>query len=164
MKTCTYPVVVHGDGSAQMCQNICEGRTEFCSTHNRQLRKESENTKREAEKRANLIAKAALKNQVPRKTPNKVSPKREEENKAYSELRGIFLMNHPYCEIKANEFCAQSATTVHHSAGRVGVLFLDVTKWKGACMNCHSYCEQHPKEAKERGWSSSRLEKEKPLI
>lgn len=143
-------------------QPECENYTarpdgDWCESCRRLNAKESENTKRQHEKKKRMVEQAKVKSQQPRKLPNKVSLKREEENKAYSELRGIFLMNHPYCEIKANEFCTQSATTVHHSAGRVGVLFLDVTKWKGACMNCHSYCEQHPKEAKEKGWSESRL-------
>lgn len=151
--TCKYPD----------CENWARRSDgDFCSSHEDTLRKEAETSRKQSEKREQLLKKAKEKSQQPRQKINKVSPKREEENKAYTQLRGIFLMNHPYCEIQANEFCSKSATTVHHTAGRIGELFLDVSKWKGACMSCHQYAHDHPKEAIEKGWSESRLAKQEP--
>lgn len=139
------------------CGERCEGNTCYCASHGRQLRKEVADEKKQADKRKQQIAKQAERNKLPRKPPNKVSAKREEENIDYKLLRQKFLMENPACMIHANNYCTVFATTVHHSAGRIGKLFLDVSKWKGACMNCHEYCEHHPKEAKEKGWSESRL-------
>lgn len=130
---------------------------DFCSHHERQERKQETESKKQLEKRNSLLQKAKEKNVVPRKMPKKVSEKRKEENIEYKILRDEFLVQNPMCMIHANEYCTTFATTVHHSAGRVGVLFLDVTKWKGACMSCHQYAHDHPLEAMQKGWSESRL-------
>lgn len=151
MKTCTWGFI---QGTDEPCGEVCEGRTEFCATHNRQLRKESENTKREAEKRANLIAKAALKNQVPRKLPNKVSPKREELNKEYKILREKFLKDHPNCELKLQP-CTQTSTQVHHTASgwNKATNLNNVKTWKASCDNCNQFLHDKlsAKKARELG-------------
>lgn len=53
------------------CGNITEGRTNFCSSHNRQLRKESENERKQSEKRALQLQKAREKSKEPRKKISK---------------------------------------------------------------------------------------------
>lgn len=91
----------------------------------------------------------------PPKPVNKVSKKKKQEDKEYSRLRNIYLESSPYCEAKLPG-CAGVAGEVHHRAGR-GLSYLDVSTWIGLCRSCHSYIELHPIEAKELGFSVSRL-------
>lgn len=132
---------------------------DFCSHHERLERKESENTKREAEKRAKMIEKAKKKNQEPRKLPNKVSPKREELNKEYFKLVEQFKKDNPNCNARINNYCTGKTDDPHHSRGR-GVYLLDVSTWIPVCRSCHNYIEQHPSDAMKRGLSFSRLAKD----
>lgn len=142
--------------------DLCESWTarpdgDYCESHRRAIAKGEEEAHRHAEKRSAQIERQKQKRQEPRKMPNKVSEKRKEENAEYKILRDKFLMENPMCYIHANEYCTTFATTIHHSAGRIGALFLDVKKWKGACMSCHQYAHDHPLEAFQKGWSESRL-------
>lgn len=90
----------------------------------------------------------------------KLSKKRAKENRQYLKLREKFLADNPICQIKVPGICRHEATTVHHSMGRMGLLLIDVRYFKGACLPCHCYVEEHPAEAKEKGWSVSRLSNE----
>lgn len=137
---------------------------DYCSYHERAERKEKELTQKQSDKRKALIEKQREKSKIARPKVNKVSVKRRHDSADYEIVRMGFLVTYPECQIKANEFCTNTATDIHHMAGRTGDLFLDITKWKSSCRSCHNYAHDHPKEAKEKGWSLSRLQTVKQTI
>lgn len=94
--------------------------------------------------------KAALK----KSTPKKISDKEKERQKKFKPIRAKFIKEHPYCCM-----CGKKATEVHHGRGKVGKLLLDARWFKSMCADHHRWAELHPKEAKEKGVSFSRLEK-----
>lgn len=53
------------------CGEMCEGFTHFCGSHNRQLRREATEERKQSEKRAQLISKQKAKSKQPRKTISK---------------------------------------------------------------------------------------------
>jgi hypothetical protein len=135
------------------CGKICEGDSDYCGTHRRLSRKLKDDSDKEKEKRNQLIEKAKLKQKIARPQSKKVSDKRAEDNKKYAILREQFL-NGKWCAYHGHG-CIP--TTVHHSKGRVGELFLDVRYWVPLCLQAHEWVERNPKEAKEKGLSYSRL-------
>ncbi len=90
------------------------------------------------------------------KSISPVSKKRQGEMDKYGKLREAFLVAKPRCEAKLVG-CTGVATDVHHKAGRVGDNYLKIGTWLAVCRSCHSYIETHPEEAKELGFSKSRL-------
>lgn len=94
----------------------------------------------------------------PPKPVNKVSKKKKQEDQEYSRLRNIYLESSPYCEAKLPG-CAGVASEIHHKAGR-GLSYLEISTWIGLCRSCHQWIELHPIEAKELGFSVSRLNEE----
>jgi len=89
------------------------------------------------------------------------SSKRAKQNAVYSVMRVKFLKDHPMCHAHLDAKCTKIATEVHHKAGRVEDLLLDMRYWLPACHSCHSWIEMHPEEAKEMGLSTDRLNLEK---
>jgi hypothetical protein len=90
------------------------------------------------------------------KTPLKgKSDKRDVLDQLYSKVRKDFLIKNPYCRAKL-QGCSAIATDVHHKKGR-GLYYLDQNTWLPLCRACHQWIELHPKEAKELGFSDSRL-------
>jgi hypothetical protein len=85
------------------------------------------------------------------------SPKRQKEEKIYSEKRKLFLNARSMCEAHIIGICTQYATDVHHMAGRSGSLYLDEKYWLPVCRSCHTWIETHPKEARESGFSINKL-------
>ena len=85
------------------------------------------------------------------------SVKRIAENLLYLKQRSIFLDQHPMCEAHLPNICTNLSTDVHHVAGRMGELFLDINNWKALCRACHSWVELHKQEAMELGLSKSKL-------
>jgi hypothetical protein len=85
-----------------------------------------------------------------------VSKKRQGEMDKYSKLREAFLFAKPQCEAYLVG-CTRTSTEVHHKAGRVGENYLKIGTWLAVCRNCHQWIEEHPEEAKELGFSESRL-------
>lgn len=75
----------------------------------------------------------------------------------YTDLRAIFLKDHPLCQANLTS-CTKIATDVHHMKGR-GKFLLDVLTWLSVCRNCHHWIEEHPEEAKQLNLSQSRLNK-----
>lgn len=138
------------------CGNITEGRTNFCSSHNRQLRRESENERKGAEKRALQIQKAREKSKEPRKKISKVSDKQKELNAEYKILADEYKRTHPNCEAKINGYCTGATEDVHHSRGH-GKYFLDVTTFIAVCRSCHIWIGDNHKEAEAKGLVFSRL-------
>lgn len=96
--------------------------------------------------------------QMKRKAVKKISDKMLKKVDKYKVMRISFLKENPICFAKLHG-CTKEATDVHHTAGRTGDLFLDYSTWIGVCRNCHTWIELHPAEAKELGFSSSRLSK-----
>ena len=98
----------------------------------------------------------------------KVSTKQAKRNTLYSKQRIEFLAENPKCAMKVDSRCLGNANTVQHTKGRVGYadqwardndiwLINDVRFFLPACWPCHSYAEEHPNEAKEKGWAITRL-------
>lgn len=153
MKRCNGIIDI-SSGAASRCENHCEGNTDYCASHNRANRKSEERYRANQEKRAQLKEKVKIKNNQPRPKVNKVSPKRKEENKLYSELRPIFLLEHPDCELKLIG-CEGASVEVHHTeSGSNKAKSLNiVSTWKAACGHCHRYLHDKlsAKEARELG-------------
>lgn len=85
------------------------------------------------------------------------SRKKQEEDREYSVLRKGFLYYHQHCQAQLQNICTRHATDVHHKAGRIGKNYLDVRTWLAVCRSCHMWIEEHPKEAKELGYSQSKI-------
>jgi hypothetical protein len=87
-----------------------------------------------------------------------ISKKKKEEISTYNKLRDAFLFIKPNCEAKLMG-CTGKSSDIHHMRGR-GEYMLKIGTWLSVCRSCHSYIELHPLEAKELGFSKSRLNKE----
>ena len=85
------------------------------------------------------------------------SRKKKEQDKEYSVLRKDFLYYHHNCQAQLQNICTRHATDVHHKAGRIGKNYLDVNTWLAVCRSCHTWIEEHPKEARELGYSQSKI-------
>jgi len=90
------------------------------------------------------------------KSISPVSKKRRGEMDEYARLRDAFLTAKPRCEAKLVG-CTGVSTEIHHKAGRVGDKYLRIGTWLAVCRNCHTWIEINPAEAKELGFSESRL-------
>ena len=88
----------------------------------------------------------------------KVSKKQSANLRQYKKVREAYLESNPNCEAKLNG-CTFESTEIHHKKGRIGNLLQDDTYFLAVCRNCHHYIELNPIEAKEKGFSLSRLEK-----
>jgi hypothetical protein len=74
----------------------------------------------------------------------------------YSKKRLAFLALYNNCQAKLVG-CTGKATDVHHKAGRVSENYLNIQTWLAVCRQCHTWIETNPLEAKELGFSESRL-------
>jgi hypothetical protein len=89
----------------------------------------------------------------------KVSKALAKEREIYARLRQKFLLN-KWCALHGRN-CIP--TEIHHAAGREGVnekgtpRLLDVENFIPLCSEAHRYIEEHPKWAKENGFSESRI-------
>lgn len=88
-----------------------------------------------------------------------VSESRKLDNKLYKQARKEYLANHPYCErcLELNTYFFGRSNQIHHRKGRVGSLLFNNKFFMACCDDCHKYIEANPIEAKEKGWSISRL-------
>jgi hypothetical protein len=98
----------------------------------------------------------------------RVSKKQGKRERLYSKQRVEFLEDNPDCAMMVDDRCEGRANTVQHTKGRKGYadqwardndiwLINDVRFFLPACWPCHKYAEEHPNEAKEKGWAVSRL-------
>ena len=93
------------------------------------------------------------------KTPLKgKSDKRAVLDQLYSVSRQRFLSRNPFCQARL-EGCTAHASDIHHKEGR-SKKYLDVLTWLPVCRTCHQWIELHPIEAKELGYSKSRIQDE----
>lgn len=145
-------------------QPECESYTarpdgDWCESCRRKNAKESEDEKKQLQKKALLIAKQVVKNKVPRDSPNKISAKRHELNKEYFKLVEKFKKDNPKCHARINDYCTDSTDDPHHSKGR-GVYLLDVSTWIPVCRSCHIWIGSNHAAAIEKGLIFSRLAKQ----
>ena len=85
-----------------------------------------------------------------------VSKKESARKGKYEAKRRPYLEKHPRCEVNAVPECTRVSVDVHHMKGKIGDLLLDERWWMPTCRFCHGYIEDHPAEARQRGWSKSR--------
>jgi hypothetical protein len=90
------------------------------------------------------------------KSISPVSKKRQVEMDEYSKKRLAFLALYNNCQAKLVG-CTGKATDVHHKAGRIAESYLNIQTWLAVCRQCHTWIETNPLEAKELGFSESRL-------
>jgi len=102
--------------------------------------------------------KAAMDAGKPLKPRAKIKPKSAKQSKLdiiYSQLRKIFLTDHPVCQANLAG-CTHEATDVHHKKGR-GKWYLVIKTWMPLCRSCHKWIEEHPIEATELGYRESKI-------
>lgn len=121
-----------------------------CATHNRIVRKQLTDSRKQADKRKMLLSK-------PKKIyakPNKVSDKRKVLNEEYSVLREQFLKDNPDCQIKLIG-CDGVSTDVHHKASGTNKVanLNNVKTWLSVCRHCHHkiHVTFSAMEAREKG-------------
>ncbi len=133
----------------ELCENYTEGSTQFCATHNAELRK--------AERMAKKVKIV--------KPIRKVSAQRSSQMFSYSANKAAFLKGKK-CPIYPMEPC----TSLHHMAGRTGYIdewatekgitaTMDERYWLACSVRGHERIELNPQWAKEKGYSVSRLTK-----
>ena len=105
-------------------------------------------------KRHNITA-VATKKEIKPIAPR--SPKRAKQEREYLKIRKDFLYYHPLCQANIPSTCKTHSTDVHHKKGRIGQLLTDETKFLSVCRPCHDWIETHPKEAKDLGFSISKI-------
>lgn len=101
------------------------------------------NSRRPSIKRTDKVWKA---NTIGRK-----SEREKQRQKRYKELRYTYLKEHHICE----SCTCKRATEIHHKKGRIGDALYN--HFLAVCHECHEWIENNPKEAKELGYSISRL-------
>lgn len=95
----------------------------------------------------------------PKKPIKKVSDVRRKELQVYARIREQILMNN-WCAYHGRP-CIP--TQLHHVKGRTGVnekgepMLTDPRYLLPVCDEAHRWIEEHPREAKEQGYSESRL-------
>lgn len=77
-------------------------------------------------------------------------------NSEYSKLRKVFFDKHPMCQAKIHN-CSLKSTDVHHMKGR-GKYHLDTSTWLSVCRSCHNWIENNPEDAKDLGFSMTRVD------
>jgi hypothetical protein len=85
------------------------------------------------------------------------STKRAKQEREYLKIRRSLLLSSPACQAHLPNICTGQATDVHHMKGRIGPLLTDPEHFLLVCRSCHQWIELHPKEAKELGFSKTRI-------
>jgi len=86
------------------------------------------------------------------------SPKRAKQEGEYSKEAKAFKEEHPFCQACLPGICTGKTHDVHHKAGRVADLLLDQEYWLAVCRQCHEWIETHPIEARDLGYSVSKIQ------
>lgn len=87
-----------------------------------------------------------------RKRIRRMSKKRQKSSRIYNEMAKAFLIANPKCQVK---LCFRRSTQVHHTRGRHGTNYLDMTTWLATCNSCHDDIHRHPAWAKKQGYLHS---------
>ena len=117
------------------CFNPPENRdTGLCSSCARAERKRIDNEKKEQARRK---AKLSTPKKIYAK-PNRVSDKRKVQNAVYYELKSVFLLEHPECELRLIG-CENFSVDVHHlaSGSNKATNLNNTNTWKASCRHCH---------------------------
>jgi hypothetical protein len=85
-----------------------------------------------------------------------VSTKMQATLDVYGKRRAAYLIIHSTCQAGLVD-CTGQAKEIHHKAGKIGELYTKISNFLAVCRNCHNYIENNPEEAKELGFSQSRL-------
>lgn len=88
----------------------------------------------------------------------KQSDKRKDQQKEYRKIVKEMLKENPNCEIKELG-CEGKASGLHHMKKRTPATLLDKQFLKRACNSCNLWCELHPMESIEMGYSISKFKK-----
>lgn len=139
MKTCTF------NEGEERCENMVEGRTEYCASHGLMIRKE---------------ARQALKVKTV-KPIRKQNAKRAAEHREYIDKKTKYLEIFPICQAKG---CSKPSTDLHHMQGRQGKKLTDDTLFLALCRDHHEYYTEHSAEAIADGISLLRSVTEKHII
>lgn len=138
--------------SYERCENLVEGRTRYCASHNAMMRK---------------IARDLIKKEQQKKIPKakktkfgywfgkRISKKRADALKAYRKRRQWFLSQNPHCAVKLHD-CKYIASQVHHQLGREGDLLNNEPYWLPICDPCHRFITTHSNWAIINGFSIRR--------
>lgn len=94
-------------------------------------------------------------NQLKRAPLSPKSSKKAKEDTVYTKLRRDYLTINPICQAKIPG-CTGVATDIHHKKGR-GQYYLITTTWMSACRQCHEWIETNPAEAKDLGFTITRI-------
>lgn len=120
------------------CENYREGSTDYCSSCNRQARKEAQELMKEAKVKKPIKA---------------VADKRAKQLQQYSKLKAQYIAIHQICEVVG---CNAQAVDIHHQRSRTNENLLDTNYWMAICRQHHIYYTEHSKEAIEKGYSYER--------
>lgn len=131
MKTCSWPE------DELPCNNLCEGNTDYCGSHNFLLRK-----------RAKQAAKVKVVTPV-----KKITAKRAKQNSEYLVMREQFLEQYPICQVKD---CQNIATEIHHMQGKANDLLTNPENFMAICNDHHKHFTEHSAEAIKNGYSKLR--------
>jgi hypothetical protein len=126
------------DGTEDRCGQLVEGNTEYCATHNKEIRK---------------AAKKPIK-KIPEKIARR-TPQRAAEEAIYNAEVKVWLKGKP-CAVYPD----QIATQCHHKKGRIGKLLLDKRYWLPVSNDGHEWINNHPLEAIAKGFSLLRTTNE----
>lgn len=91
-----------------------------------------------------LKAKGGFNNTLKTHRPmRRVSAKRSKENKLYSEVRKIYLTEHPRCQVCSNN----PSSEIHHRRGRWKSRLYDTAFFLAICRPCHDRIHHNPEWA-----------------
>ena len=110
------------------CENIVEGNTNYCATHNFEHRRAERNAK-----------KVKIVHQV-----KKVSESKAQELKEYNKLKKQFLETKMACEMRLPG-CFLNSFDIHHCS-KSESNFLNTNTWLAVCRSCHKKLEDLPAE------------------
>lgn len=100
----------------------------------------------------------AVKEEKEKKPISIRSVKRMAEERLYDKKKKEYLTEHIRCEVKG---CNRVSEQLHHRKGRIGKLLYDERFFMAVCRAHHRIIEDNPDEAKNNGYSLSRLKLEK---
>lgn len=88
---------------------------------------------------------------------NPVSKRRAAQLREYRRLRHDFLEPADGRIVLCGVCEHEVATEIHHKIGRSNNRLLQVEHWLAVCPDCHRHLTDHPKWAREHGYSGDRL-------
>ena len=88
-----------------------------------------------------------------RRTPlKKMGKDKARETRKYWVLRRKFLDENRFCEVPQElHDCTLQATTIHHMNRQHWKIMNETRWWFPACMNGHTWIEEHKNEARKHG-------------